>query len=96
MPHYARIDVERVTPRSAPLYGTITHAERNGRHVLPGSDGILLIGPLGVNYRVEGSDNEVVFVRRADVLKPGRPGLDQVKMPDRARGDRGRGTYEGP
>jgi hypothetical protein len=65
---FTRIDVTSVTPRTSPPYGTITHVERNSRHVLRAENGKMLIGPLGVNYFEDGpADNWVVYLRRWDV-----------------------------
>jgi len=68
--HHHRIDVARVTPRSAPPYATITYPERNSIHVLTSDDGTgkLLIGPLGVNYYEDGAPGrDVVYLRRWDM-----------------------------
>lgn len=68
---YVRIDVAGITPLTAPPYGTITFHERNGANVLVGQNLLLLIGPLGVNYYVESSDADVIYLRRFD-MRPGR------------------------
>ena len=70
-PQYVRINVASVTSRTAPPYAAISHVERSSRHVLEAPDQRLLVGPLGVNYHVEGADLDVVYLRRMDVL-PGR------------------------
>ena len=64
---FHRIDVTRVTPRTAPKYGTITHNEKVSRHVLIGEGLLLLIGPLGVNYFAEWADSDVIYLHRWDV-----------------------------
>lgn len=80
-PGYQRIDVASVTPRTAPPYVRLTYTQRNSSFVLPdGNDGEkLLVGPLGVNYFIERSDAEGIYLRRFD-----RPKLDhdQVTVPD--------------
>lgn len=65
-PVFYRIDVASVTRMTAPRYGTITYTERNSTHVLQGKGDLLLIGPMGVNYHIEGSDNVCIYLRRWD------------------------------
>lgn len=65
-PVFYRIDVAEVTRMTAPRYGTITYAERNSLHVLTGKGDLLLVGPMGVNYHIEGSDNDCIYLRRWD------------------------------
>lgn len=65
-PVFYRIDVATVTRMTAPRYGTITFDERNGLHVLPGPDDLLLIGPMGINYHIEGTDSTAIYLRRWD------------------------------
>jgi hypothetical protein len=69
-PTYERLDVANVTPRTAPPYATISFAERNSRFVLTTRDGSgrMLIGPLGVNYFLDGRpDHATFFLRRWDM-----------------------------
>lgn len=68
-PDYVRINVAEVTPRTAPPYARITFTERNSRYVLPNEDGDkLLVGPLGVNYHLDGQpDSDGLYLHRWDV-----------------------------
>jgi hypothetical protein len=84
VPTYARIDVTAVTSRTAPPYGTITHAERLGPHVLRGEGDLLLVGPLGVNYYVENATNEFIRLRRFDM--PPEPRHESATLEERAWG----------
>jgi hypothetical protein len=65
-PIFYQIDVANLTRMTAPAYGTISHLELNSLHVLRGDPGLLLIGPLGINYWIEGSDKQLIFLRRWD------------------------------
>jgi hypothetical protein len=65
-PVFYRLDVAKLTRMTAPRYGTITYTERNGQHVLSGPGDLLLIGPMGINYHIEGSDDSVIYLRRWD------------------------------
>lgn len=66
---HQRLFLATLTPRNAPPRGLISHWERTGPHVLPGDDdeGLLLCGPLGVNYYIERADADVLYLRRWDV-----------------------------
>lgn len=69
IPVYRPIDVVAVTPRTSPPYALMTFVQRNSRYVLAkdGSDK-LLVGPLGVNYFVDGKpSSEGIYLRRWDV-----------------------------
>lgn len=64
---HRRVDLSRLTPRTAPPRVMLSFTERNGPHVLAGRGGLLLLGPLGVNYFVERSDAQGLYLRRWDV-----------------------------
>lgn len=91
---FYRIDVVRLTRMTAPRYGTITYTERNSAYVLAGPGDLLLIGPLGVNYHVEGSNNEVIFLRRWDQMST--KGHGAVTIFRTLRGESSGNTYKGP
>lgn len=68
LPDYEQIDVTSVTPRTSVPYAKISFTERNSMHVLRAENGLLLIGPLGVNYYEDGpADRDGVYLRRWDV-----------------------------
>lgn len=90
---FHRIDVAQVTRMTAPRYGTITFTERNDRHVLSGPGDLLLIGPMGINYHIEGSDQDVVYLRRWD--QPTLRGNGPVTILQTLRGESSVRTYKG-
>lgn len=90
---FYRIDVEKVTRMTAPRYGTITFTERNGMHVLPGPGDLLLIGPMGINYHIEGSDDSVIYLRRWD--QQTLRSSDPVTVLQTLRGTSSVRTYKG-
>jgi hypothetical protein len=65
--HLRNIDVAGVTPRTAPRYGWISHIQANSHYVLETGTDLLLLGALGVNYCIEGRDEEGFYLRRSDV-----------------------------
>jgi len=93
-PVFYRIDVANVTRMTAPRYGTITYTDRNSVHVLAGHGDLLLIGPMGVNYHVEGSNNDVIFLRRWD--QPTVKGHGHTTIFRTLRGESPGNTYKGP
>lgn len=93
-PVFYRIDVANVTRMTAPRYGTITYIERNSAHVLPGPGDLLLIGPMGVNYHIEGSDNDTIYLRRWD--QPSVRSNGPITLVICLRGPRRINTYKGP
>jgi hypothetical protein len=82
VPEHVRINVHDITPRTAPPYIRVTHAERMGPDVLSGSGSLLLVGPLGVNYYIERADSDSVYLRRFDM--PSSTGHKSVTIKDRA------------
>lgn len=84
-PEYPRLDVVRLTRRTAPERGFITHNERVSRYVLIGDGALLLVGLLGVNYFIERTDANGLYLRRADV-PPRRPEDLQRTRSNRASG----------
>jgi hypothetical protein len=65
-PVFYPIDVATVTRMSAPQYGVIARYEQNSQYVLLGEGDKLLVGPLGINYHIEGTDRDYVYLRRWD------------------------------
>lgn len=92
-PVFYRIDVAAVTRLTAPRYGTITFTERNSMHVLTGDGDLLLIGPMGINYHIEGSDQDVIYLRRWD--QPRVTGHGSVTTFETPGGEHSVRTYKG-
>jgi len=64
------MDVAAVTRLTAPPYLRVLAVNVGSRGVLPGRDGLMLIGPLGVNYFEVQRDVAWVYLRRHDVELP--------------------------
>jgi hypothetical protein len=93
-PVFYRIDVANVTRMTAPAYGTITYTERNSLHVLTGAGDLLLVGPMGVNYHIEGTDHNVLYLRRWD--QPSVRSNSSVTVVQDPWGPHQIRTYKGP
>lgn len=65
--NYKRVYLPTLTPRTAPAYVMITHDERNGPDCLQTGGPLLLLGPLGVNFYIDSSDSNGLYLRRWDV-----------------------------
>lgn len=65
-PVFFPIDTTTVTRLTAPAYGYITWNDSRMPGVLPARWDLLLIGPLGVNFHIEGKDDRFIYLRRWD------------------------------
>jgi hypothetical protein len=92
---FRRLDVTRVTRLTAPPYGRVLAGEVGERGALPGDDGLLLVGPLGVNYFEVNRDSVWVYLRRHDAKEP-TPVTPPVTTSQRSVERRGERVLSGP
>jgi hypothetical protein len=93
-PIFYPIDVAAVTRLSAPKYGVIARYEQDSRYVLLGDGDRLLVGPMGINYHIEGTDRDFVYLRRWD--QPSVRSHSSITLVICLRGPRAIRTYKGP
>lgn len=92
-PIFYPIDVATVTRMTSPKYGVIARYEQDSRYVLVGDGDKLLIGRMGINYHIEGTDREFIYLRRWDQPSVKDHGLTTLVIC--LRGPRVIRTYKG-
>jgi len=66
---FPRLDIRHVSPDNTPLYGTITHAERNDQLVRDAGIGRVEVGRQRVRFEIVRADANVLYLLCRDVRR---------------------------